>query len=42
MARRAAWRHLATVTHALYSGSTAAYTLMPDLPRVPDSTEVYW
>lgn len=39
-ARREAYRHLAVVAHALYTGSTAAYSLTPDLPREDDSTNV--
>lgn len=39
-ARRQAIRHLATVAHAIYTGSTSGYRLVPDLPREEDSTEV--
>ena len=39
-ARRQAYRHLVVVAHALYTGSTGAYSLTPDLPRVEDSTAV--
>jgi hypothetical protein len=39
-ARRQAMRHMAAVAHALYTGSTAAYDLTPDLPRQADSTNV--
>ena len=39
-ARRQAYRHLAVVAHAVYTGSTAAYSLTPDLPREQDSTTV--
>ena len=39
-ARRKAYRHLTVVAHALYTGSTAAYELTPDLPREVDSTQV--
>ena len=42
MARIAATRHLALVAKALFTGSTEAYTLMDDLPREPDSTEIQW
>jgi hypothetical protein len=41
-ARRQALRQLAVVAHALYTGSTAAYTLTPDLPRNENSTEISW
>ena len=42
-ARRQAFRHLAVVAQALYTGSTAAYHLTPDLPRASDSTHVeFW
>ena len=40
MARRQAYRHLAAVAHAIYTGSTASYSLTPDLPRMDDSTHV--
>lgn len=40
--RIAATSHMATVAKAVYSGSTAHYTLMDDLPRHDDSTEVKW
>ena len=40
-ARREAYRHLAVVAHALYTGSTEAYTLTPNLPRKDDSTTVW-
>ena len=39
-ARHEALRHLAVVAHALYTGSTAAYSLTPNLPREVDSTNV--
>lgn len=39
-ARRQAYRHLAVVAHALYTGSTSAYQLTPDLPRTDLSTAV--
>lgn len=39
-ARRAALRHLAVVAQALYTGSTAAYELTPDLPRAENSTAI--
>ena len=41
-ARMAATRHLALVAKALFTGSTEAYTLMQDLPRVEGSSEVEW
>ena len=42
LARIAATRHIAMVTKALITGSTEAYTLVKDLPRVPDSTYIQW
>lgn len=39
-ARYQAFRHLTVVAHALYTGSTGAYHLTPDLPRECDSTNV--
>lgn len=42
LARRAAWRHLATVTQALLTGDTSAYHLIRDLPRIEGSTDVSW
>lgn len=39
-ARHQAWRHMAVIAHALYTGSTRAYELTPDLPREPDSTRI--
>jgi len=41
-ARRQAYRHMAVIAHAVYTGSTEAYTLTPDLPRSSNSTEVHW
>lgn len=41
-ARHAALRHIAVVAHAVYTGSTGAYTLTPDLPRAAESTEINW
>lgn len=41
-ARYAALRHMAVIAQAVYTGSTAAYTLTPDLPRKEESTEVQW
>jgi hypothetical protein len=41
-ARHAAIRHMAVIAHAVYTGSTGAYTLTPDLPRAIDSTEITW
>ena len=40
IARHRAIRHLAVVARAVYIGSTAAYELMPDLPRYQDSSNV--
>lgn len=41
-ARLAATRHIATVARAVWAGSTEAYTLVPDLPRIDHSTEIRW
>lgn len=41
-ARHAAAQHLAAVARALYTGDTSAYTLVRDLPRQANSTEVEW
>lgn len=41
-ARHAALRHIAVIAQAVYTGSTAAYTLTPDLPRAENSTEIAW
>jgi hypothetical protein len=41
-ARRQAYRHMAVIAHAVYTGSTSAYTLVPDLPRSSNSSEVRW
>jgi hypothetical protein len=41
-ARHAALRHIAVVAHAVYTGSTSAYTLTPDLPRQDNSTDIQW
>ena len=41
-ARVTATRHMATVARALWTGSTDAYTLVPDLPREENSTEIRW
>ena len=41
-ARHAALRHVAVIAHAIYTGSTGAYTLTPDLPRAENSTEIRW
>ena len=40
--RLAAYSHLAMIAHAIWTGSTHAYTLRADLPREPDSTRVIW
>jgi len=40
-ARHQALRHLAVVAQALYTGSTASYELVPDLPRMKDSTRIF-
>lgn len=40
VARHRALRHMAVVARAVFEGSTAAYTLVPDLPRHEDSTQV--
>ena len=42
IARLAATRHMAMVTRALFTGSTEAYTLIKDLPRHEDSTQILW
>lgn len=41
-ARHAATQHLAAVARALYTGDTSGYTLTPELPRQPNSTQVEW
>lgn len=41
-ARHTALRHMCVIAHAVYSGSTAAYTLTPDLPRQENSTHIQW
>ena len=41
-ARHAALRHVCVIAHAVYTGSTGAYTLTPDLPRGDNSTEIEW
>ena len=40
IARHRAIRHMAVIAHAIYTGSTAAYELTPDLPRQVDSSNV--
>ena len=42
LARYQARRHMAAVARALFSGSTAHYTLHEDLPRDEDSSRVLW
>lgn len=42
LVRQRATRHAAIVAHALFSGSTQAYTLTEDLPREADSTMIRW
>lgn len=41
-ARHAALRHVAVIAQAVWTGSTAGYTLTPDLPRQDNSTEIEW
>lgn len=41
-ARQQATRHRATVAQAIWTGSTSHYTLVQDLPRQADSTQVEW
>ena len=40
VARHRALRHMAVIARAVYEGSTAAYRLVPDLPRQDDSSQV--
>lgn len=42
MARIAATAHAAKVVRAFYMGSTEGYTLIDDLPRKDNSTEIDW
>ena len=42
MARMIATRHMAIIAKAMITGSTDAYTLLQDLPRQPQSTEIDW